>query len=213
MLKLLSKNASKKKCIDSPPKADKAVQCDVTDAYLRILILEKLPKFTNPSDENFDSYLRIFCSHMEILKIDEKDKVSFLYSCFQGKSLEKIIQSHITVDTNIPWQETTTNLSHIFDSSNFNDTVSIQQLKQLKQSNNQTLENYIITVKKMVNKIFLQQLGYTDEQREIETIRYFVRGATPAIKQQLIGNKFKTVAEVLKTAQEIQQQSIMKNHS
>ena len=213
MLKLLSKGASKKKGMDSSPKADKAVQCDAADSYLRILVLEKLPKFTNPSDEIFDSYLKIFCSYMEILKIDEKDKVSLLYACFQGKALEKLVQSHITVDTNIPWQQTITKLRHIFDPSNINNNVSIQHLKQLKQSKSQPLENFIITVKELVNNIFLQQLGYTDEQREMETIRYFVRGATPAIKQQLKGNKFKTIAEVLKKAEEIQQQSTTRNDS
>lgn len=213
MLKILSKGASKRKGIDSPPKADKAVQCDAADSYLRILILEKLPKFANPSDENFDSYLKIFCSYMEILKIDQNEKVSLLFACFQGKALEMIIQSDITVDTNIPWQQTTTTLHHIFDPSNTKNKVSINQLKQLKQLKEQSLENFIITVTQVVNNLFPQHLGYTDTQREMEIIRYFVRGAIPAIKQHLKGNKFKTTAEVLQQAQAIQQQTITKNDS
>uniref|UniRef100_A0A914R3R1 Uncharacterized protein n=1 Tax=Panagrolaimus davidi TaxID=227884 RepID=A0A914R3R1_9BILA len=151
-MKLLS---NKKKNIKDCTKVDKAVQTDGNDPYLSLLILEKLPKFTEPSDENFNCYVEKF-QIITDTKIDGKDKIGFLLA---------------TSGT----------------------TANIQTLRQAKQQNDQDFYTFTIMVHQMVKNIFLQQLGYTDAQRESETIRYAIRGAKKELKGSLKGTRYNNI--------------------
>lgn len=83
----------KKKINEFPTTVDKAVQCDNSDPYVRILIIEKLPKYTRPSDENFNNYLQQLQLTMEALKLDEKEKVSFYLDVYRDRHGKKLINA------------------------------------------------------------------------------------------------------------------------
>jgi hypothetical protein len=205
MMKLLG---NKKKSIKESSKVDKAVQCDNNDPYVRVLILEKLPKFTNPSDGNFDHYLQHLQQVMKALKIDDKDKVSFLFACLQDKASEKLEQSQLLINENSSWEQTTTLLKNTF--GQLKTTGNIQTLRQTKQQHDQEFHDFTNLVQQLVNKIFVHELGYTDAQRESETIRYAIRGAKKELKDQLKGKKYNTIVEVKLKAHDLETK--MANH-
>ena len=198
----IGKATQRKKLNDiKPPKAHKGTQCESSDAYLRLILLEKLPKYSQPSDENFDSFLYIFQQYLEILHVKENEKVSLLFACLRENALDKLTHQPITINDQTSWEQTTQKLRDIFCSNN---TLTIQTLQQLKQQDHQPLENFAHTVQQLVNNLFLNSNGYTDQQRENESIRYFVRGIVKPVKNQLKGNKFQSMKEVLAKAQQIQ---------
>lgn len=198
MLKLLKK----KKANEFPETNDKAVQCDNNDPLIRILILEKLPKYSNPFDENFNNFLQQLHLTMEALKINEKEKVSFLFACLQGPASDKVKQCRPNIHKTSTWEDATTTLKMIFNPLQTNG--NIQTLRQLKQQRDQDFNSYATIVQQMVNNIFLNQLGYTDSCREIETIRYSIRGAKKELKHQLKGTKHISIADLILKAKALE---------
>lgn len=199
MMKLLG---NRKKIIKESSKADKAVQCDANDPYVRILILEKLPKFTDPSDEIFDDYLQRLQLIMNTLKIDEKDKVGFLLASLQEKAREMLMQSRLNIDANTTWIEVIIIMKTLYDP--MQTSGNIQTLRQAKQQQNQDFRDFTHMVNQMVNNIFLQQLGYTDAQRECETIKYAIRGAKKELKDRLKGTKYNKIADLMSKAHDLE---------
>jgi len=199
MMKLLG---NRKKSVKESSRCDKGVQCNNVDPYVRLLILEKLPKYSNPSGENFNFYLQRLQFVMEALKIDEKDKVCFLFACLQGEASEKLDHSHPAINEKITWEEATTTLRKIFNPLQINN--NIQTLRQAKQQPDQDFHDFTKTIQQLVKNIFKEELGYNDAHRENEVIRYMIRGAKKKLKDQLKGKKYNSVEEVIVKAQSLE---------
>ena len=181
--------------------SDKATQCDDNDSYLRLMLIKKLPKFSNPFDENINSFIIHFSQCADALQINPSDRCNLLLASIHGHAAAKLLNVPSLEATT--WENVVSFLQNTFPEKP-QAPQTLENLRQLKQQNDQSLEDYGRQIQQAVTHFFTDERGYNDTHREIEAIRHFVRGIRKPIKKHIKGHKYHSFQHALEQAVKVQ---------